>query len=568
MALWSSGLHAADWGAVMRVESVTLIRAERHPDARITGVIYPEDRVLADFLENGWYAVFAATEAERDLDRALGYVPAAALAGPYSGFRSRGISADEPDRGQDLLEDRRSFKQLVRSLSSVRSPRIDDLPAMRRRRAVRVLTSYSPTNYFVSNGRAYGFEYSLLKDYEAYLNDGSGYGDLPVHVEFIPLPERELVSALTSGLGDVIAAGLNHASKPPPGTAFTQPYLSGINTVFITHKQAPPIESVADLAGRNVFVRPVGNYYEALGELNARLGEMGMPAVRMVRVKGVSTAEDLMEMVNAGLIDLSVTESHLAELWSSVFGNLVVFDTEPLQRGSSLAWMVRRENPLLLQSLNTFIEANKRGTLSGNIYFNRYFKNSRRLRNPLDPNDRNRFSRYAPLFKRYGKVFGIDWMLLAAMAYEESGMDPSAVSPRGAIGLMQVLPSTAAMVGVDPGRLALPEDNIRAASAYLARLRDLYFDLEGMSQAARMRFTLAAYNAGPERVLLARDLTAEIGYDPDLWFGNGEVGVLRLVGSEPVRYVSNINKYYLAYSLTDNIKDYKKRNLSNALYWP
>ncbi|RME63378.1 MAG: lytic transglycosylase F, partial [Nitrospirae bacterium] len=143
--------------------------------------------------------------------------------------------------------------------------------------------------------------------------------------------------------------------------------------------------------------------------------------------------------------------------------------------------------------------------------------------------------------------YNFDWPLLMAMAYQESGLNPKRKSYRGAVGIMQIRPSTAKEVGIRD--ISKVENNIHAAVKYLDYLRKRYFNDPKLRPRDRVRFSLAAYNAGPAKVRKARNLARRMGLNPARWFRNVEIAMLRLVGQETVRYVSNINKYYILYKL-------------------
>jgi len=135
--------------------------------------------------------------------------------------------------------------------------------------------------------------------------------------------------------------------------------------------------------------------------------------------------------------------------------------------------------------------------------------------------------------------------LLAAQGFQESRLDQSVVSAAGAVGIMQLLPSTAqepVIGGVDIHRA---QENIIGGARYLRHLRDRY---DGIGDRfTPWAFAFAAYNAGPGRLAQARKLAEEKGLDPDRWTGNVEFAMMALVGMEPVRYVGNIRMYYIAY---------------------
>lgn len=455
---------------------------------------------------------------------------------------------------------RDAIEELLSNLARFSDTYTDDLPGLMERKTIRVLITTSLTNFFVSSGRIYGFEYSLLKEYERFINRHNTRHDLKTVVEFIPVPEELLVPSLEKGLGDIVAAGLVVTDGKHPGFEFSDPYLTDVSEVLVSSRDVDPIRSLRDVAGKQIYVRPISSYYESLGRLNGQLNSLGLAPVRIIKADDNVTSEDILEMLNAGIIELSIIESHLAELWSDILPNLKLHDQLPLRQGANLAWMVRKTNPLLKDSLDEFVKDHKKGTLLGNIYFNRYFKDTKWISNPLDTNARDNSFRYASLFKKYGAEYNIDWMLLSALGYQESRLEHNRRSPKGAVGIMQIMPSTAMDPRINIVEFRQIENNIQAGAKYLALLRDTYFNDSGMEPIDRLRYALAAYNAGPANIQRARALAAEMGYDPNRWFLHGEIGALKLIGQETVRYVSNINKFYLAYSLADTLDCLKAKN--------
>jgi membrane-bound lytic murein transglycosylase MltF len=420
----------------------------------------------------------------------------------------------------------------------------DDLPGIIKRKYLRVLTTMNRTNFFIESGQAYGFEYSLLKDYEKYLNRSVSRKNLQIVVEFIPVARDELISGLLEGRGDIAAAGLTITAERKKLVDFTDPYLEGIEEVVVAHKSvAGKITGPADLSGREVLVRPSSSYFESLVSLNNALKKEGLEPVDIEEAPETLETEDILEMVNSGAVPLTISDSHIAGIWSKGLPDIRVIESAAIRRGGHIAWMVRKNSPELKKSLNRFIKTRRQGTLIGNIYFNRYFKNTKWIKNPRGSGT----TKMDRLFQRYGKQYGFDWMLLKAMAFQESGMDPNRRSTAGAVGLMQVRPATAADERVAIKEFRGMDGNIHAGTKYLAFLEDRYFSDPGLRERDRVRFALAAYNAGPAKVQEARRLAARMGLDPDRWFRNVEIAMLRLVGSETVRYVSNINKYYILF---------------------
>ena len=161
---------------------------------------------------------------------------------------------------------------------------------------------------------------------------------------------------------------------------------------------------------------------------------------------------------------------------------------------------------------------------------------------------RKKLDKYIVYFKKYSEMYDFDWLAIAAQAYQESRLDQSIVSHAGTIGIMQVLPSTAEYVGIK--HIENAENNIHAGVKYMHYLRKKFFNDPEISKEAKFDFTLAAYNIGASRVNKLRKKTEEMGLDKNKWFLNVENAALEKVGQEPVRYVGNINKYYIAFSLS------------------
>ncbi|MFC1822970.1 transglycosylase SLT domain-containing protein [Thermodesulfobacteriota bacterium] len=434
--------------------------------------------------------------------------------------------------------------------SEWRIPSTVDLPEMMNATALLVGVAYSQTNFFFSpDGRKFGFELKLLKDYEAFLNKGRGPKKLPIVMGFVPMPHNRLIPALLEGYCDIAAAGLTVTDWRRAKVDFTEPYVSDIKELLITHKDVKGLRQVEDLSGKQVYVRESSSYYDSLTKLNAVFGTRKRLPINILKADETLNTESILEMVNAGIVKITVADSHIGALWSNVLPKIRVHENLQLRQGGRLAWMVRKSNPELKASLNTFIKGHKKGTLKGNIYFKRYFEDTRWIKNPTTKANRKRMAQYESWFKKYGQKYNVDWVLISSIAFHESGMDPSVRSRAGALGLMQVLPIMARDKRIAVRNIHLPENNIHAGAKYLALLRDTYFSDPAISSDDRLRFSLAAYNAGPRRIQQVRKLAEKRGYDPNRWFGHCEVAALNLIGQETVRYVRNINIYYVAFKL-------------------
>ncbi len=441
-----------------------------------------------------------------------------------------------------------------------------DLDEIRQRRILRVLVEYSPTYFFFSDGEPKGFEYELLSRFEERLNRDVRSEDRKIHVIFTPVRFEDLLPYLVEGRGDIAAAGLTITAERREIVAFTDPYLPDVDEVVVTAKHVQGLRTPADLSGRSVYVLPSTSFAQHLEELNRAFGRAGRAPVRIVPADPDLNTEGILELVNAGVVDITVADRHVAEIWAAGLTDMVVRTDLRIARSGDIAWAVRKDNPELLSELNAYVKTIRRGTLLGNIFFRRYYRDTRWIRNPLTPSEMGKLKRYRPLFQKYAAEYGMDWMALAAQAYQESRLDQDCRSPTGAVGIMQLMPSTAADKAVAIPDISTAENNIHAGVKYMAWLRDTYFDDPDLPDEVRWDFTLAAYNLGPGRVRRLREAAKASGLDPNRWFFNVEQIALKTAGPEPVRYVSNINKYYIAYSMAEKSrslgKEIRKRILA------
>ena len=217
-----------------------------------------------------------------------------------------------------------------------------------------------------------------------------------------------------------------------------------------------------------------------------------------------------------------------------------------------MAWAIRKDSPQLKAALDEFATDHRQGTLLGNIALRRYLSDIEYVANPTEGEAQSRFNRALPVFQEYAGEYDFDPLLLLALGYQESGLDQTVMSGVGAIGIMQLMPSTAADPSVGIPDISTMEDNVHAGTKYLRFLLDRYFSDEPLNELDKHLFAFAAYNAGAGRVARLRAEALELGLDPNRWFRNVEHVAARRIGRETVQYVSNIYKYYLTYRRSRN----------------
>jgi membrane-bound lytic murein transglycosylase MltF len=426
-------------------------------------------------------------------------------------------------------------------------PFTGDFDALVKRRAIRVGVTFNRTHYFIDKGQEHGITYEALKLFENDLNADLKTGNLKVHVVCLPMTRDQLYPALVSGKIDMVAAMVTVTPEREKLAAFSLPTRTNVSEVVVTGPGAPPIASVDDLAGQEVFVRKASIYHESLARLNEQLKARGKPAVVIDVAPDVLEDDDVLEMVNAGLAPITVVDDYLAEFWSKTFTSIKVRKDITLRSGGNLAVAFRKDNPRLREVVNTWIRKHGKGDAFRNVLERKYLDSSKYVKNAAAAAERRKLLAVIELFKKYGKEYDIDYLLMAAQGYQESTLDHSVRSPVGAIGVMQVMPPTGKELKV--GDITQIEPNVHAGVKYMRFMMDQYFKDDPMDTLNKALMTFASYNAGPGRVRQLRRETEKRGLNPNVWFGNVERVASERIGRETVTYVSNIYKYYITYRL-------------------
>jgi len=426
-----------------------------------------------------------------------------------------------------------------------------DLDTMEERRVIRMLTVYSPGRYYLEeNGQEKGLTKEMADRFEAAINKRLGRKNVKVYVAIIPVARNQLIPALLAGQGDIINAGLSITPERQEVIDFSIPVSKPLSEILVTGPSAEPLASIDDLSGKTVYLRQSSSYRESVEELNRRFTAEGKEPVTISLVSEFLEDDDLIEMVDKGLLPWVIVDEYKPVLWKDVFTNTVVRDDIVFREGGRLAWAFRKNSPLLAEATNAFLKKNREGTMIGNILRNRYIRDFDWAANALNDDDYQRFLVLHDLFKKYGSQYEVDYLMAAAQGYQESRLDQSARSHAGAIGVMQLLPSTARDKNVGIPNIEEVDANIEAGIKYLNFLRNRYFDDPDIDMVNRTLLALGAYNAGPARMISMRRKAAEQGYDPNVWFDNVELVAAKEIGRETVQYVANIYKYYTAYRFT------------------
>ena len=422
-----------------------------------------------------------------------------------------------------------------------------DLDGMIERRVIRVLTTYSKTNYFIDGGTPRGLVFDSFQMFEDALNKKLKNKNIRVHVVVLPVSHDDLIPALLEGRGDVVAAGTMITDPRKAEVDFTNPTRSGVSAIVVTGPGAPPVNRVEDLAGREVYLRSSMVTRQGVDRFNADLARKGLAPVTIRPAPEVLADEDILEMVNAGLVQTTLAFDYIAEFWQQVFPKIVLNKGAAVKTDGQIAMMVRKNSPRLKADLNAFLARYPEGSLQRNVLLQKYLKNVKYAKAATSGTETAKLERTRAIFQKYGKDYKLDYLLMIAQGYQESQLDQNAKSHVGAIGVMQVMPATGKDLKV--GDITQLDPNIHAGVKYIRFMMDKYYANESMTTLEKGLFTFASYNAGPARITQLRKRAAARGLDPNKWFNNVEVLAAESIGRETVQYVANIYKYYLAYQM-------------------
>ena len=439
-----------------------------------------------------------------------------------------------------------------RKLQIANKPWTGDFDKMLERRMIRVYAPFSRSLYFSDRGRERGLAVELVRDWERYINFkyAKQLGKRPLTIYIGPATRDKLLPYVADGLADVAIGNLTVTEERLKTVDFV-PGDEGrktISEIVVTGPKSPELRSVDDLSGKRVHVRKASSYYESLEKLNEKLQKDEKPPVTLIMVPDSLEDEDMMEMLDAGLIEFLVVDDWKARMWTPVLPHLTARGDLVLRENAKTGWAIRKDSPKLSAEIEDFFRnwAMKQGVAEYRM--NAYMKKVKELKDPTATAEYKRFQQTLKLFEKYGSQYGFDPLMLAAQGYQESQLNQQAKSHVGAVGIMQLMPETGEQMRV--GDIHVAEANIHAGAKYMDQLMSQYFADAKFSEGNRPLFAFASYNCGPGNVAKARKEAEKRGLDPNKWFNNVEIVVAQRVGTETTTYVRNIYKYYVAYRLT------------------
>ena len=425
-----------------------------------------------------------------------------------------------------------------------------DFDGMLERRSVRFYVPYSRSLYFVDKGRERGISADLIRQFELWVNKkyAAQLGKRPLTAFIVVATRDKMLADLLEGRADVAVGNIKVLPELLKDVDFVAPDEKAASVeILVTGPASPAIASIDDLSGKTVHLREVSSQTLSMKALNERFKQAGKPEAKLVYVPNALEDEDLLEMLNAGLLQAVVVDDWKARMWAQALPKVKVHEDIVLRPKTKMGWAIRKNSPKLAAELTEFYAYYAKQAGGVPALQRQYMARVKALKNATATEDQKRLLALVDTFKKYGQQYNFDPLMLAAQGYQESTLNQEAKSHVGAIGVMQVMPATGAELKV--GDIHQAEPNIHAGTKYMDQLMTRYFKDAKFDEQNRTLFAFASYNAGPGNISKMRKEAVKRGLDPDQWFNNVEIVTAEKIGIETTTYVRNIFKYYAAYKL-------------------
>ncbi len=433
-----------------------------------------------------------------------------------------------------------------------------DLEEIQKRGMLKVVTDYNSINYFIYRGTPMGYQLELLEEF-------CNSVGLKLEVS-VSNNVQENIDNLQSGKIDLIAQNLPVTRERGEIIQFTEPHTYS-RQVLVQRKTEKSdseekvrfnelIRNQLDLAGKTIYVQEGSSYVTRLRHLSDEIGD----SINIVEIPDYE-AEQLIGLVAEGEISYTICDENLAEVNKNYYDNIDI--ETAISFPQKIAWGVRKTSPDLLHVVNNWL-VRFRKTTKYRLIFRKYFKN-RRSTHIVDSDFHSikggSVSQYDDIIKRESATIDWDWRLIAALIYQESRFIPDIKSWAGATGLMQLMPETAALFGVD--NITSPEENIRGGIKFIKWL-DSRLSLRIDDPEERLKFILASYNVGLGHVLDAMRLAEKNDKNPKIWTDNVDYYLLNkskpIYFNDPVvqfGYCRGEEPYLYVTEILDRFEHYK-----------
>lgn len=434
-------------------------------------------------------------------------------------------------------------------------PSFADLPQLLKKRSIRVLVVNHPAYYFIYQSRPRGLAYDMMHEYENRLNrQYFNNTKLKLNMLFIPVPSSQIVNMLAQGYGDIAIGPLLIPQQQHKQVTHTEPIYTDHQLLIVSHDSVAEYKNIQQLSGKQIWIRRNSIYQQQLQRINEQLFQLNKLPIYINIVADELEDYELLEMVDNKQIFMTMVSSHSLRLWQRLYKRIRLHPQISVGKQIPSTWAVRNNTPQLTRSLNQFIGKHKKGTKIGNILHRRYLVRHPWLKKVINQKFESRYLETETIIKKYAKQYQFDWQFILAQAYQESRLNQQAISHRGAVGVMQVLPSTASEPYINIGDISSVDNNIHAGVKYLHFVQQRYFSHEDISELDSLLLTFAAYNAGPAKLRRLRNRALKQGLNPNIWFNNVEKIAAEVIGKETVNYVNNIYKFYITYLFASRYK--------------
>ncbi|PWT73892.1 MAG: hypothetical protein C5B46_04865, partial [Proteobacteria bacterium] len=310
-------------------------------------------------------------------------------------------------------------EELLQRFAELRST--DDLDAMAQRRFIRALVVYSKTFYFIDRGRERGMIAEGLQLFEKQLNEQINRNRKRklayIHVVAVPVSRDELIPWLLEGRGDLAATNFTVTPERLKEVDFSRPFYENASEIVVTAPGVPTPLDIGDISGEEVYVRKSSSSYESLLRVNEYLDRTGRSPARIELMDDRLEDEDLLEMVNAGMIPRVVVDDYNARFWAKIFPDMRINRDVVVNGGGQIAWAMRKDNPQLKAAVDAFVARHRIGTMPYNDAYKRYFGTTRWVRNATSSRELRKFDATIGLFRKYGERYGFDYLMLGAQGY-------------------------------------------------------------------------------------------------------------------------------------------------------
>jgi len=415
--------------------------------------------------------------------------------------------------------------------------RINTLELIQQSGKLTALIDYNSTNYFIYRGQPMGYQFELLKAFTEHLG---------VKLEIVTNNNlEESFRKLQDGEVDVIATGLTITNERNQFIDFTDP-LDQTVQVLVQRKpenwrkletndeiESRLIRNPLQLAGKTIVIQKTSSFKERLENLSNEIGQ----TINIIEDEN-REVEQLITAVALGEIDYTISDEHIALVNQNFHPDIDV--STAVSFPQNIAWGIRLRDDDFKRELNNWLNEFK-NTYTARLLYNKYFKNPRTVnyaRSEFHTIGGGKISKYDEIIKDISAKYGMDWKLLSSIVYQESGFKTQVESWRGASGLMQLMPETAEIFGIDS--LSTPSEQIEAGVKYMHWLDTQFKDVVSDSL-ERKKFVLAAYNVGLGHIWDARRLAEKYDRDPNVWTNN--VDTFLLQKSNPVYYRDSVVRY-------------------------